>query len=265
MKKEIIDDLPLWSAPFGLALLETIRLRKGISILDIGSGSGFPMIELAERFGDTCQVFGIDPSESSFEAITEKIGLKGITNAEIIRGVAEDLPFKDKTFGLIVSNNGLNNVADAGKVLSECFRIADAGCQVVLTMNLPHTMIEFYEIFEEVLSEKNMSDEIRRMKDHITQKRKSIEWWSEAIAGAGFSVSSVNLDGFKMHYADGHTFLSHSLIAGAFRPSWEAILAMEERSEIFDLILERLNQQALEQKRLIMSVPFVCFDCEKLS
>jgi len=265
MKKEIIDDLPLWSAPFGLSLLETVRFRKGISILDIGSGSGFPMIELAERFGDTCKVSGIDPSESSVEAITEKIVLKGITNAEIIRGTAEELPFKDNTFGLIVSNNGLNNVTEAGKVLSECFRVAGAGCQMVLTMNMPHTMVEFYEIFEEVLSEQKMFAEIRRMKDHITEKRKSIEWWIEAIANAGFPISSVNVDGFKLQYADGNSFLSHSLIAGAFLPSWEAILPPEKRSGIFKIILERLNQQASEQQKLIMSVPFVCFDCEKIT
>ena len=31
----IIDELPLWSAPFGLKLLETIRIRLHINMLDI--------------------------------------------------------------------------------------------------------------------------------------------------------------------------------------------------------------------------------------
>jgi arsenite methyltransferase len=34
------DELPLWSAPFGLAILDTIRLKQGMNILDIDSGSG---------------------------------------------------------------------------------------------------------------------------------------------------------------------------------------------------------------------------------
>lgn len=44
------DELPFWSAPFGISLLETVRLRPGMNVLDIGSGSGFPMLELADRW-----------------------------------------------------------------------------------------------------------------------------------------------------------------------------------------------------------------------
>ncbi|HTX88990.1 MAG TPA: class I SAM-dependent methyltransferase, partial [Bacteroidales bacterium] len=78
----LYDELPLWSAPFGLTLLETVRLRKNINILDIGSGGGFPMLELAERSGPSCRVYGVDPSEDAAFMIAEKIKLKGIPNAE---------------------------------------------------------------------------------------------------------------------------------------------------------------------------------------
>lgn len=57
------DELPLWSAPFGLAILDTIRLKNGMNILDIGSGSGFPMLEIADRAGASCMVYGVDPSD----------------------------------------------------------------------------------------------------------------------------------------------------------------------------------------------------------
>jgi protein-L-isoaspartate O-methyltransferase len=39
----VIDELPLWSAPFGMKLLETINLKKGITVLDVGCGLGFPL------------------------------------------------------------------------------------------------------------------------------------------------------------------------------------------------------------------------------
>jgi SAM-dependent methyltransferase len=57
----VIDDIPLWSAPFGLALLNTIKLAKGVSVLDFGCGLGFPLIEIAERLGESSKVYGIDP------------------------------------------------------------------------------------------------------------------------------------------------------------------------------------------------------------
>ncbi len=38
---DFYDELPLWSAPLGLLLLEHVPLRPGITILDVGAGTGF--------------------------------------------------------------------------------------------------------------------------------------------------------------------------------------------------------------------------------
>ena len=57
----VLDELPLWSAPFGLKLLDAIEYKPNISALDIGFGNGFPLTELAMRLGETSTVYGIDP------------------------------------------------------------------------------------------------------------------------------------------------------------------------------------------------------------
>jgi arsenite methyltransferase len=258
------DDLPLWSAPFGLTLLDTIRMRSHINVLDIGSGSGFPMLELAERMGKTCMVYGLDPSGDAISMIMAKKEARSIEYAKIIRGFAEEIPFPDEYFGLIVSNNGLNNVADQAAVLGECHRVADEGAQMVLTMNLPHTMIEFYEVFEEILHETGMKDEIIKLHEHIDQKRKPVEQLKNLILDSGFDIRTINVDGFKMKYCDGTAFLLHSFIRNAFMKPWKEILRPETVEVVFTGIEERLNQIAVEKGELIMSVPYVCFDCNKL-
>ncbi|HVQ30534.1 MAG TPA: SAM-dependent methyltransferase, partial [Vicinamibacteria bacterium] len=58
------DELPLWSAPFGLALLEAVTLRPGLRVLDVGFGTGFPALELGERLGASARVVGVDPSRA---------------------------------------------------------------------------------------------------------------------------------------------------------------------------------------------------------
>lgn len=257
------DELPIWSAPFGLSLLDTIRIRKSINILDIGSGSGFPMVEIAERMGRSCTVYGIDPSEDASSMINAKIAAKGIVNASIIKGVAGELPFPDNYFELVTSNNGMNNVSNPQQSLSECFRVCNVGAQMVLTMNLPHTMVEFYEVYEQVLGEINLKEEISRMHLHITSKRLPAEMWRNMIEAAGFSIRSINVDGFKMRYADGTTFFNTHFIRNYFIPPWQEFLPPDQIKPVFNLIEQRLNQLAGLQGELVMSVPFICIDCVK--
>ena len=44
---DIYDKVTLWSAPFRWMLLENIPMQPGARVLDIGFGTGFPLIELA--------------------------------------------------------------------------------------------------------------------------------------------------------------------------------------------------------------------------
>jgi ubiquinone/menaquinone biosynthesis C-methylase UbiE len=257
------DDLPLWSAPFGLTLLDTIRMKTHINVLDIGSGGGFPMLELAERMGKTCMIYGLDPSQDAIDMITAKKQSKGIDFAKIVRGVAEEIPFPDAYFGLIISNNGLNNVSDQAVALGECYRVADEGAQMVLTMNLPHTMTEFYDVFEETLLGMGLKEEITRMHKHISEKRKSVDELKDLILSSGFDIKTINVDGFKMKYSDGSAFLNHYFIRNAFMKPWKAFLPDEQSDSIFSIIEQKLNKITLSQGELVVSVPYVCFDCFK--
>jgi ubiquinone/menaquinone biosynthesis C-methylase UbiE len=83
-----IDELALWSAPFGLKLLDKVEMKTNIKVLDIGSGPGFPMIELAQRLGETSKVYGIDPWDTAIERVKQKIAFHQLTNINIQHAVA---------------------------------------------------------------------------------------------------------------------------------------------------------------------------------
>jgi arsenite methyltransferase len=263
--KQLRDDLPLWSAPFGLVLLDTVNCRKGINVLDIGSGSGFPMLELAERLGNTCTVFGIEPDPAARKVARAKIRLRQVRNAKIINVSAEKLPFRNDYFDLIVSNNGMNNVQDEKAALTECFRVASPGCQAVFTMNLPGSLSLFYSLFEQTLSDLGLEHEIRRMKEHIKVKRKTVQAWKKEITDTGFIIQSVKEDLFSMKFSDGDSFLDHSFIRTAFLPSWENLLPTERIPEVVEVLTETLNRKAKEDGSLNMQIPFACYDCQKIT
>jgi ubiquinone/menaquinone biosynthesis C-methylase UbiE len=259
----VIDELPLWSAPFGMKLLETINLKKGISALDIGCGLGFPLIEVAQRLGKSSTIIGIDPWKEALERCEQKIAKYNITNAKVIEGIAEEMPFDDNYFDLIISNNGINNVEDMGKALSECVRVSKRKAQFVLTMNLENTMREFYDVFEEVLSLNDMNIEIYKMKEHIYSKRKPLEEVISLLRGSGFQVSSVRHDSFAFNFVDGAALFNHYLIKYWFLSEWKKILSDDELEKVFNQTENRLNKIAQEKGELKLTIPFVTINCVK--
>ena len=260
---DLLDELPLWSAPFGLKLLDKINFRKGLTALDIGFGTGFPLIELAMRLGTTCKVIGIDPWKAAINRTNKKINFYGIKNIEIIEGPAEDIPLNNNSVDLIVSNNGLNNVNDLEKALAQCFRILRGKGQFIQTINLNSTMNEFYDIFEALLSELNMKSELEKMKLHIYKKRKPLNEFLNKIEMEGFSVKEVEKDKFEYKFTDGTTMFNHYFIKLAFLSEWKKIIPAERQSQIFKEVELRMNNKSEKDGLFKLSVPFVVIDAEK--
>ena len=69
----IYDEMPLWSSPFGLLLLDNFPLGEYANYLDIGCGTGFPLLEIAQRLGENCKSTGIDPWTEAVKRVKNKI------------------------------------------------------------------------------------------------------------------------------------------------------------------------------------------------
>ena len=259
-----IDEMPLWSAYFGEVLLDTVVFREKAKILDIGCGGGFPLLELAQRFGGGAEVIGIDPWKAATNRLKGKAKTMGVNNIHIINGVAEELPIENNYFDLIVSNNGLNNCSDQIKVLSECYRTLKPGGQLVFTVNLPCSMKEFYSIFRTTLKEQGLSDAIVKMEQHIKEKRKSVKENLKQDRENQFTVKRIIEKSFYMRYLNGTAFLNHHFVKIAFLESWIKIVPPGKRSKVFSLLEEKLNNFAKTKGELRLTIPFVCIDCRKI-
>jgi len=79
------------------ALMEILKLdiaaKKGSKILEIGCGDGTRLAWLKEHRGFDC--YGVEPSAQAVQAATAR----GITARQ---GTAEELPFADKSFDIVV-------------------------------------------------------------------------------------------------------------------------------------------------------------------
>jgi arsenite methyltransferase len=260
---DVLDELPLWSAPFGLKLLDSIDYKPNITAIDVGFGTGFPLIELAMRLGESSTVYGIDPWTEAMAKVIRKIENYGLTNIRIIEGMAETIPLEDGSVDLIVSNNGINNVSDIDKVLSECSRIIRSCGQFVMTMNLDRSLVEFYDQLESVLAEMNLVESIDLMHKHIYEERRPLDEITSMLKSHNFIIKHLEQRQFNYKFTDGTAMFNHYFIRLAFMDAWIKFLPGDKLEQIFDAVEVRLNGQALISKGIKLSVPFVVIDARR--
>jgi len=262
---KIFDELPLWSAPFGLKLLEFINYKPNISALDIGFGAGFPLIEVAMRLGEGSTVYGIDPWKEAIEMTQKKLKCYGLNNIRIIEGEAESIPLNDNFIDLIISNNGINNVSDIEQVISECSRVIKPEGQFVMTMNLDKSMFEFYSELESVLKEHNLNKEVEAMYKHIAKKRPPVDFILNLLRKNRFTIKNLDYERFDYRFATGTAMLNHNFIRSVFVPSWINLVPPDMVESVFDTIENRLNSQAEKLGEVKLTIPFVIINAIKES
>ncbi len=259
---EFFDELPLWSAPFGLMLLDRVPVGAGLTVLDVGAGTGFLTIELAERCGAGARVIAVDPWKDAMDRLRRKVAQRGLENIVLLEQDAAALDLPDASVDLIVSNLGINNFDAPGAVLQECFRIARPGARLVLTTNLVGHMAEFYEAYHSVLTDLGDADSLARFDAQVAH-RGTAESVESLLRSAGFTIVESALDSFRMRFADGSALLRHHFIRLGFVPGWKAVAAPGSLEKTFEMLERRLNEMAREHGNLALTIPMACLVARK--
>ena len=257
-----VDQVSLWAARFGLFLLGHLDLRPNLNILDVACGTGFPLFELAQVHGASCQVTGVDIWKQGLERVRLKASAYQSPNVQILEADASQLPFADATFDLIVSNLGVNNFADPGAVLAECFRVAKAGARLILTTNPMGHLSELYAVFRQILRELQEPAALERLQAHEAH-RGTKESLSGLLQAAGFRVVKIREDRFHLRYLDGSAFFTHFLTQLGFLEDWRRVVDQEDEERVFALLEHKLNQMARAAGELRMTVPMLYLEGEK--
>jgi len=256
------DELPLWSSPFGVLLLNNIPLQKNSMIVDIGCGTGFPLLELAQRFGDSCKVFGIDPWEIAIDRANRKKEQYRIKNVEILKGRGEEMPFTNEYIDIVVSNLGINNFENPDKVITECFRVLKLRGKLIFTTNLLGQFDEFYSVFSDILYDLKLEGCINNLNNHI-KKRHTSEDIKALMSRNNLTVKKIVRDNYVMRFADGSSFFNHYFIKLAFLQEWKEIIKEDYWDEVFSNLEIRLNKIANKNGEVVFDVPMAYIECEK--
>ncbi|MFA6783987.1 MAG: arsenite methyltransferase [Sphaerochaeta sp.] len=188
-KDSEVDSVPL-HANMGLGCgnpLAQAQLKEGEVVLDLGSGGGFDCFLARTQVGNTGKVIGVDMTPQMIQLSRDNAEKAGYENVEFRLGEIENLPVKDTSIDVIISNCVVNLSLDKKQVFSEAYRVLKQGGRLVLsdivaTAVLPKEVqddldllagciagAEHYKTIERWLKEANFTDIRLQPKDSSKQ------------------------------------------------------------------------------------------------
>lgn len=259
----IFDEVTLWSAPFGRLLLEQMPMNPQATIVDIGFGTGFPLIELSQRFGKRSKIYGIDIWQEGIHRTKEKIKTLELDNIEILQESATSINIGDQEVDLITSNLGVNNFDQKHEVYQEIYRILKQGGRLCLTTNPIGTFEELFGIFDAILKEMDLEEEQNKLQAYVEHRNTEPGIVSEFNQHGLTLVKSMS-DSTNIRFVDAEALLNHSLIRIGFRESWENMIHSDQnRSDFFDRLLQNIQQIIDTKGEFVMTIPMLYLEFEK--
>ena len=106
--------------------IDALPFEPGMTVADLGSGSGHYALEFAARLSETGRVYAVDVQRDLLHRIKNEAQRRGLKNLEIIPGDIEKMHgthIADAVCDLVLLSNVLFQLEDPGGALLEAWRI----------------------------------------------------------------------------------------------------------------------------------------------
>ena len=103
------------------------EVKKGDVVLDLGSGAGMDLLIAAKKVGPEGRVIGIDMTDEMIAKARDNIAAAGLKNAEVRKGIIEDLPVESSSVDWVISNCVINLSPEKHRVFAEIARVLKPG------------------------------------------------------------------------------------------------------------------------------------------
>ncbi len=106
-------------------LISQMPIQKNHTLLDVGAGSGFFTIPMAES--TFSKVYAMDPDRRMLSVIEEKAKEKELTNIELIQDYIENISIQNSSVDFVMASLILHEVSSLTKALTIIYEVLKAG------------------------------------------------------------------------------------------------------------------------------------------
>jgi len=159
---------------------EAAQVKPGQRVLDVACGTGVLTREVVSRVGPTGYVAGVDPGPGML-AVARTLA----PSVDWREGMAESLPFGDRSFDAVVSQFGLMFFADRHRAIREMLRVLTPGGRLAVAVwdSLDNTPAYAAEVaLLERIAGKHAADALRAP-FVLGDRRRLARWFEDAGAG----------------------------------------------------------------------------------
>jgi arsenite methyltransferase len=107
-------------------------IQPGMTVLDLGCGSGVDAMIAAQLVGPGGRVIGIDMTAEMVARARRACAARGLSNVQIVQAMAERLDVPDASIDAVLSNGVVNLCPHKEQVLAELHRILKPGGRLQL-------------------------------------------------------------------------------------------------------------------------------------
>ena len=107
-------------------------LSAGEDVLDVGCGAGMDTLIAAQMVAPAGSVTGIDVTPEMVAKARRSSAEMGLDTVTIVEASAEQLPFADASFDVVISNGVIDLIPDKDAVFAELYRVLRPGGRMQL-------------------------------------------------------------------------------------------------------------------------------------
>jgi SAM-dependent methyltransferase len=214
--------VPAVFAPSARQVLDQTEVSPGARVLDVACGSGIMARTIARLLGPDGTVVGLDANPAMLATarrVSEAEGLR----VSWVQGSAQELPFEDRSFDLVVCQHGLQFFPDRAGAVGEMYRVLAPGGRAVLVTWRGLEQNPFFAEYERAVSSRFHSPALE-----IPFSLGDPAVLGGLLLDVGFADVAVAPLDMEADYTQPERFIEYQVIASAAAiPSLQGLSAAE--------------------------------------